>query len=400
MRSVTSIQDRDSERKLLIIPSFLNTIGGTTFTTFLLIKGIHQLGWGKHIRVFVGKGSLLEDFFIKAGFIDCLEVVNADSFFPSALQRVDRYPSNYPVLLYNTVSKDKLSRLLQASLSFRLNKRPVYHSCHDLCCSQNFVGNLARRVTFACLSPQVICNSQYTASHVRSIMPNIRGILHPPIDLEKISQRWEQSFPPPENLKPILASGAKIILTPTRINKPGIVNDKNLRALLPVLAELNKKQPYHLVIIGQDSSKTREYSKDLLQQAKTLGVENCFSILPPTLAIEDYYKFSDLVLTLAPREPFGRTVVEAISCGIPVIGSNTGGIYEILQNFAPHWTVDPQDPVGIADRIIKLEDAGVKENIIKGQRWIEQNCSVLDYTKRMIDIVGLFPQNNNRLSIN
>lgn len=394
MQSATSIlkQDRDSERKLLIIPSFLNTIGGTTFTTFLLIKGIHQLGLAKYVKVFVGKESLLEDFFIKAGFIDCLEVVNTGSFFPSALQRVDRYPSNYPLLLYNTVSKDKLSQLLQASLSFRLNKRPVYHSCHDLCFSQNLVGNLARKVTFACLSPKVICNSQYTASHVRSIMPNIRGILHPPVDLEKISQRLAQNFPPPENLKSILASGAKIILTPTRINQPGIINDKNLRALLPVLAELkSKKHHYHLVIIGQDSSKTQEYSKELLQQAEALGVEDCFSILPPTLAIEDYYRFSNLVLTLAPREPFGRTIIEAISCGVPVIGSNTGGINEILQNFAPNWTVDPQDPVNIADRIIKLDNAEVKENIQKGQQWIEQNCSVQDYTKKMMNIVGLFP---------
>lgn len=394
MHSATSIlkQDGDTERKLLIIPSFLNTIGGTTFTTFLLIKGIHELGLAKYVKVFVGKGTLLEDFFIKAGFIDCLEIVNPDSFFPSAIQRVDEYPSNYPLLLYNTVSKDKLAQLLQASISFRLNKRPVYHSCHDLCCSENFLGNLARKVTFGCLSPKVICNSQYTASHVSSIMPDIRGILHPPVDLEKISQRLAQNFPPPENLQPILASGAKIILTPTRINQPGIVNDKNLRAMLPVLAELNKKHHYHLVIIGQDSSKTREYSKDLLQQAEALGVKDCFSILPPTLAIEDYYKFSDLVLTLAPREPFGRTVVEAISCGVPVIGSNTGGINEILQNFAPNWTVDPQDPVDIADRIIKLENnLEVKENIRKGQQWIEQNCSVLDYTKGMINIVGLFP---------
>ena len=396
MYSATSIfeQDLDSEnRKLLIIPSFLNTIGGTTFTTFLLIKGIHQLGLAKYVKVFVGKNTLLEDFLIKAGFIDCLEVVNADSFFESALQRVYQYPSNYPLLLYNTVSKDKLSLLLQASLSFRLNRRPVYHSCHDLCFSQNFLGNLARKVTFACLSPKVICNSQYTASHVHFIMPNIRGILHPPVDLEKISRRLAQNFPPPENLKSILASRAKIILTPTRINQPGIINDKNLRALLPVLAELkSKKRHYHLVIIGQDRSKTQAYSKDLLQQAKALGVEDCFSILPPTLAIEDYYKFSDLVLTLAPREPFGRTVVEAISCGTPVIGSNTGGINEILQNFAPQWTVNPEDSVDIAERIIKLENnAEVKENIRQGQEWIEKNCSVLDYTTRMIDIVGLFP---------
>ena len=384
-------RDRDSSnRKLLIVPSYPNALGGTTFTTFLLIKGIHQLGLAKHIEVFVEKETILENLLIEAGFIDCLKIIDAGSFFKSALQQVHQYPSNYPLLLYNAVLKEKLPQLLQASLLFRLNKRPIYHSCHDLSYSHNLLGNLARKITFACLSPKAICNSQYTASYVRSIMPNIRGVLYPPVDLPKISHKLAQNCSPPENLKPILASGKKIVLTPTRINQPGIINDKNLRALLPVLAELQGRGcAYHFVIIGRDGSKGQIYTKDLLQQAEALKVKDCFSILPPTLAIEDYYKFSDLVLTLAPREPFGRTVIEAISCGVPIVGSNTGGINEILQNFAPGWTVNSEDPIGVANKILKVAESNNSAILKSGQDWIELNCTVKNYASGVMKIIGI-----------
>ncbi|MDJ0593518.1 MAG: glycosyltransferase family 4 protein [Pleurocapsa sp. MO_226.B13] len=381
-------------RKLLIIPCYPNSIGGTTISLILLVRGIFQLGLEKRVKLFVEKGSLLEDCLIKARLTDCIEVVNADSSFQSALQRVHQHPHNFPLLLDNAVTREKLPQLLRASLPFRLHKRPVYHFCHDLALSYNQFGNLARKATFACLSPKAICNSQYTASHIRSMMPDICGVLYQPVDLEKIYQRLAQNFPPPENLRPILASGAKIILTPSRINQPGIVNDKNLRALLPVLVELLRREhSYHMVIIGEDSSPGQVRKKDLLQQAKDLGVSSHLSILPPTIAIEDYYKFSDLVLSLAPREPFGRTVVEAISCGVPVIGSNTGGINEILQNFAPSWTVDPKDFFRVADKIIRLEkNPETVEKIEKGQEWVKQYCSYINYTSDIMNIVGLLPK--------
>ncbi len=384
----------DKAHQLIIIPSYLNSLGGMMVSLVLLIKGVQRLGLAKNVRVLVKTDTLLEDYFIKAGLADCLEILKTKSYFKSALQWVEQQPTNWPLLLDNSVSREKLPPLLRASLRLRLSKRPIYHFCHDLALSYNQLGYLTRKVTFACLSPKAICNSQYTANHISSIMPNICGILYQPVDLEKIAQRLSMNFPPPDNLKPILDSGAKIILTPSRINQPGIVNDKNLRALLPVVAELKRRGHfYHAVIIGQDNSEGKTRTKDLLQQAKTLGIADRLSILPPTFNIEDYYKFSDLVVTLAPREPFGRTVVEAISCHLPVIGSNTGGIKEILQNFAPDWTVAPKDYVSVANKIVQVEsNPETAKNLEKGQQWVKQHCCITDYAKGIMKIVGLLPK--------
>ena len=181
------------------------------------------------------------------------------------------------------------------------------------------------------------------------------------------------------------------MLTVSRISEPNQVNDKNLRSLLPVLAQLNSRgYHYHGVIIGQDTSFNRTQTQVLLEQAKSLGVADRFTILPPTFSIQDYYKYADVVVTLAPREPFGRTVVEAISCRVPVVGSRTGGVGEILHNFASEWTVDPTNSVAVAETIVRIAASSNTPNILtQGQRWVESHCSPESYARRVIKLVGL-----------
>ncbi len=191
--------------------------------------------------------------------------------------------------------------------------------------------------------------------------------------------------------KPILASGAKIMFTPSRLSEPGHINDKNLRGLIFVLAQLKHLgHHYHGVIIGQDYSPDKLHTRTLLELAEQLGVAERLTILPPTFAIEDYYQYADVVVTLAPREPFGRTVVEAIACGVPVVGSKTGGIGEILDNFAPQWTVDPDNPMAVAQTIIRVaEDANTSLVLAQGLKWVKSHCSPAKYAQKIVEIVNL-----------
>ncbi len=90
------------------------------------------------------------------------------------------------------------------------------------------------------------------------------------------------------------------------------------------------------------------------------------------------------------EKPFGRTVVEAIACNVPVVGSNTGGINEILQNFAPEWTVNPDDFVEVAKTIIDVtKNSHKQELLIKGQNWVENQCGLENYALGMIEFTGL-----------
>ncbi|NJM70666.1 MAG: glycosyltransferase family 4 protein [Scytonema sp. RU_4_4] len=390
-------------RKLIILPGVCDTLGGTLITLSLLIKGLEECNAAERFCVLVRSGSIMENYLQQAGQGAYLQLISAKSkpeFLRHALQWVNQQPKDYPLLLDNCVERALLPTLLLAAPFLRLSGRPVYHFCHDLALSYNHLGYWLRKITFTCLAPQAMCNSRFTAGHIQRLMPNIRGILYQPVDTQRFNNQVSSTSPAP--LQPILKSGAKLILTPSRISQPGMVNDKNLRALIPVLAHLKANGHfYHSVIVGEDPSPGQINTQALLEAAENAGVADCLTILPPTFAIEDYYKHASVVVTLAPREPFGRTVVEAIACGVPVIGSTTGGIGEILNHFAPEWMVDSTDPKATAQTIVRVStDPNTSKLLLKGSNWVESECSIINYAQKMIEITGLaVPNQTNLLSV-
>lgn len=380
-------------RKLIVLPGYCDNLGGVLISTSMLSIGFERCNASEQLCFLVRSGSLMEKYMRQAGQEFCLQIIQAENqpeFVSRALQWVSKQPSDWPLLLENCVARKVLPIITLAAPALRLSGRPVYHVFRDLAGSYHPLGSLARKFAFACLSPHAICNSQFTAEHINSLIPDVRHILYPPVDTERFNDR-PPTGSPPANLQPILRSGARVMLTPSRISKPDKVNDKNLRALIPVLAQLKSTgHHYHGVIIGKDSSPGERRTQALLEYAERLGVADRFTVLPPTFAIEDYYKYADVVVTLAPREPFGRTVVEAIACGVPVVGSQTGGISEILHHFASSWTVEPNDPVAAALAIVRVAaDPNTPTILESGRRWVETHCSTVSYARKIMEIAGL-----------
>ncbi len=379
-----------SEKQLLILPSAQETLGGTLVSLSLMIQGFEECGMADKLKILACSGSLLEKYLKEKVGEKCLQIIhsaNKNDFLQKSLEFIHQQPLNFPVLLDNCVQREVVPTLTISTPKLRLSRRPVYFFFHDLSLSYNPLGYAGRKVFFCLLKPIAICNSHYTASHIKNFVSPVKGVLYQPVDLKKFNSNIYNN-PPPQELKPILDRGAKIMLTPSRIKLSGDVNDKNLFALLPVLAQLkSRKYNYHGVIVGEDKTPNKIASSSLYEEARKLGVEDCFSILPATFEIENYYKYADVVVTLAPREPFGRTVVEAIACGIPVVGSNTGGISEILYNFAPEWTVPPNDFIAIANTIIGIANNPNTQNLIaKGQRWVKAECSLESYACKIMEI--------------
>jgi len=86
------------------------------------------------------------------------------------------------------------------------------------------------------------------------------------------------------------------------------------------------------------------YIAELEQQAQALGIAEAVAFTAPTEAIARAYAASDLVLQLSRKpEAFGRTVVEAWSCGRAVLGWNHGGVGELLARSQPSGAVAPFD---------------------------------------------------------
>ncbi|HEY8400920.1 MAG TPA: glycosyltransferase family 1 protein [Cytophagaceae bacterium] len=67
-----------------------------------------------------------------------------------------------------------------------------------------------------------------------------------------------------------------------------------------------------------------------------------------------YYNASDVFVSTPWYEPFGITPVEAMACGIPVIGSNVGGIKFSVRHNKTGFLVPPNEPELLAQRLEEL----------------------------------------------
>ena len=94
-----------------------------------------------------------------------------------------------------------------------------------------------------------------------------------------------------------------------------------------------------------------DYIAELEREARDLGVIDAVAISEPTNALADAYRASDLVLQLSRKpESFGRTVIEALAIGVPVIGWDHGGVGEVLAALQPEGRVMAGDRAVLAER--------------------------------------------------
>jgi glycosyltransferase involved in cell wall biosynthesis len=99
-----------------------------------------------------------------------------------------------------------------------------------------------------------------------------------------------------------------------------------------------------LWMVGARQSGRDAYIGELEGLARRLGVADAVALTPPTDAIAAAYAASDLVLQLSRKpEAFGRTVLEALAVGRPVLGWAHGGVGELLREWQPGGAVQPFD---------------------------------------------------------
>lgn len=131
---------------------------------------------------------------------------------------------------------------------------------------------------------------------------------------------------------------------------------------------VNGLKDVHLVFVGgsiYDTVAEREYGRELREAIGELengeGREKKHEkrdkgrlhprvhLLPFQRNVELVYPEFDLVVHYSIRpEPFGRVIIEAMACGVPVIAAAEGGPLEILgeKDRTPHagWLVEPRRP--------------------------------------------------------
>lgn len=141
-------------------------------------------------------------------------------------------------------------------------------------------------------------------------------------------RQWYRDFP---------QTRERLMLTlPGRITRL-----KGHRDFLELIAALRQRgHAVHGLIVGGEHPRRRAYAQELRRMVEQLGLASEITFTGTRADMREIYAISNLVLSLSSQpESFGRTVLEALSLGIPVVGYDHGGVGEILRTIYPQGRI-------------------------------------------------------------
>ena len=141
----------------------------------------------------------------------------------------------------------------------------------------------------------------------------------------------------------VIYNGVMVPATPRperRIDRVGfvylgrVVPWKGCHLVIDAFARLCAAVPRRatLTIVGDTLYWDQSYRRSLERQIASLNLGDGCTLLPHTAAPYDILCRHDVFCIGSHLEPFGRVVAEAQACGLPVVGFDSGGIGEIVDN--------------------------------------------------------------------
>jgi glycosyltransferase involved in cell wall biosynthesis len=131
-----------------------------------------------------------------------------------------------------------------------------------------------------------------------------------------------------------------------------LIPRKGVRHLINAFASVTKDFPQsRLLILGHEENKT--YTAELKEQVKRLGVAGrvLFIGAMPQAELAMWMRRASVFVLPSVSEGLGLVVVEAMASGTPVIGSNVGGIPEMVQDGVTGFLIPPGDETVLAEKI-------------------------------------------------
>ncbi|HJA40550.1 MAG TPA: N-acetyl-alpha-D-glucosaminyl L-malate synthase BshA [Firmicutes bacterium] len=102
---------------------------------------------------------------------------------------------------------------------------------------------------------------------------------------------------------------------------------KRIEDVLKTFARIQENIPAKLLMVGDgpDYRKAREWvvRNNLCSQVLFLGKQE---------QVEQLFSISDVLLLMSEKESFGLVLLEAMACGVPCIGTDIGGIPEVIES--------------------------------------------------------------------
>jgi N-acetyl-alpha-D-glucosaminyl L-malate synthase BshA len=152
--------------------------------------------------------------------------------------------------------------------------------------------------------------SQFDISRHIEVIPNF-------IDLSRFKKQNKNHFK-----TAICPNGEKLIVHTSNFRKV-----KRIEDVVLTFANIRNHIPAKLLLVGDGPERPK-----IEQLTRDLDVQNDIRFLGKIDVVEEVLSVADLFLMPSEKESFGLAALEAMSCEVPVISSNTGGLPELQIN--------------------------------------------------------------------
>ncbi|ASP26661.1 N-acetyl-alpha-D-glucosaminyl L-malate synthase BshA [Bacillus velezensis] len=134
---------------------------------------------------------------------------------------------------------------------------------------------------------------------------------------------------------------------------------KRVKDVIRVFRNIAAKTKAKLLLVGDGPEKCVAW-----QLVEKYGLQDQVLLLGNQDRVEELYSISDLKLLLSEKESFGLVLLEAMACGVPCIGTNIGGIPEVIKDQVSGFLVEVGDIQTASEKALAvLEDKQLSKRL-------------------------------------
>lgn len=225
----------------------------------------------------------------------------------------------------------------------------------------------------------VICNSHALKDEVtnawRTVAPGARQVvIHNGIDLSRFEFR---------NRVGVDRSPWRVTLVGRLLPVKGIDDFVRMAAKL-----IDRGLDVCCRIVGGESAEAPGYRQGLQNVVDELNIAHAVEFVGYQPDVRPFLHDSDVLVCASHREPFGRVLIEAMACGVAVVGTSVGGIPEVVENGVTGVLVPPGGAAALADAVERLlRDGGLRREMgEKGRRRVEELFSEEHHCQRVFEV--------------
>jgi len=110
----------------------------------------------------------------------------------------------------------------------------------------------------------------------------------------------------------------------------------------------------HLMIVGSGEGQTLSVEPELKESVRRRGLEGRVTFTGRVDDVAERLRASDLFVFPSEFEALGISLIEAAACGLPAVGTRTGGIVDVIEEGESGLLVPPRDTGALASAMRAL----------------------------------------------